>query len=51
MRDWRLVTKKDGQDEREQQEAAVEIIYDPGQSDRGVSDALGNLVRAVRGTK
>ena len=42
--------KEDGQDEHEQREAAVRIVSDPGQSDGGVLDALGNLVRAVRWT-
>ena len=51
-RNERLATgdREDGQDEDEQQGAAVQIISDPGQSDGGVLDALGNLVRAVRGT-
>ena len=43
--------KEDNRDENEQLEAAVRIISDPGQSDGGVLDALGNLVRAIRGTK
>ena len=42
---------QDGQDEDEQQRAAVQIITDPGQGDGGVLDALGNLVTAIRGTK
>ena len=51
-RNERLATgdREDGQDEDEQQGAAVQIISDPGQSDGGVLDALGNLVRALRGT-
>ena len=44
-RNERLATgdKEDGQDEKEQQEAAVQIISDRGQSDGGVLDAPGNL--------
>ena len=37
--------KEDGQDAKWQQGAAVRIISDSGQSDGGVLDALGNLVR------
>ena len=43
--------EEDGQDVNEQQGAAVQTISDPGQGDGGVLDALGNLVRAVCGTK
>ena len=43
--------KEDGQDENEQQEAAVPIISCSGQSGGGVLDAMGNLVRATRVTK
>ena len=52
-RNERLATgdNEDGQDENEQQEAAVRIISEPGQSDGEVLDALGNLVRAIRETK
>ena len=41
--------KEDGQDENEQQGAAVQSISDPGQSDEGVLEALGNLVKTIRG--
>ena len=41
----------DGQDEDELREAALRMISDPRQSDGRVLDALGNLERAIRGTK
>ena len=52
-RDENSVTgdKEDGQDENEQQGAAVRTLSDPGQGDEEVLDALGILVRAIRGTK
>ena len=48
MRDWRLVTERMGKTRISSKE--LQIISDPGQSDGGVLDALGNLVRAIRGT-
>ena len=41
---------EDGQDEKEQQGAAVQTISDHGQGDGGVLDALDNSVSAIRGT-
>ena len=41
---------EDGQDEREQQGAAVQTISDHGQGGGGVLDALDNSVSAIRGT-
>ena len=38
--------KENGQDEDEQQRAAVQTVSDPGRGDRGVLE-----VRATRGTK
>ena len=41
---------EDGQDEKEQQGAAVQTTSDHGQGDGGVLDAPGNSVRTIRGT-
>ena len=43
--------KEDGQDENEQQGAAVQTVSDPRQGDGGVLDTLGFPVRPIRGTK
>ena len=41
---------EDGQGENDQRGTAVQTICDLGQGGGGVLDALGKLVRAIRGT-
>ena len=51
LRSRRMVTKKMHKTRLGKEGLAAQTVYDPGQGDGGVQEALGNIVRAVRGTK